>query len=1015
MAGHPHHPDARADGSHATGGHVRPWLPPVPLGYLLAIVPLVGVALLGYLAAVHGTAYATPPLRWLPQTGTDIVFRFDALGLLFGFLVTGIGALVLAYAGHYMAHEPHPTRFLVTLLAFLLAMLGLVLADDLVAVFIFWELTSVTSFLLIGQTRTGQAKRGAVQALVVTGVGGLFLLAGIVLVAAVTGTTSLSALATHRELLLSHPAFLPILVLLALGCLTKSAQFPFHFWLPDSMAAPTPASAFLHSATMVKAGVYLLLRLHPTFGDTVAWSMLLVPLGTATLLLGAWQGLRQNDLKALLAYSTLAQLGALTLLLGIGTEKALAAVVIGILAHAAYKSALFLGVGIVDHAAGTRELSRLGGLARAMPLTLAVMAPAAVSFAGLPPTFGFVSKEYLLGAALKPTGDVGPAVPVAAYALAAAAVVSGALLFAQSARLVFGTFFGPRGPLGDDPHHPPHPHDPHPAMLLAVGLPALAGLVIPFLTPLDGFLNAAGNTTAVSVFFWHGINLPLVLSAVAVALGLVVFLNCGRCIAVQHLLDPGAVFRTAYTAVIAAVDAVARSVTRLQTGDLRTYLIVMTVATLAAALLLSPLRVTTTLDFFALSPPDDPYELSIWLLRAFTLLLTLGASVASVFLRTDFFAILALGASGIAMALLFALEPAPDVALVMLVVDILTVAVLVLFVARLPHKDRQLANQLDAASPRRFVHAAVCTAVAAGTAVLAYAMLSSRPRVSHVTPFFEANAKTLVGSTDIVGSIVIDFRGFDTFVEIIVFAVAGLGVYTLLRYAAYYAKDPALRPDAHPRPLPHAARGIGGPKPSPLIHGIGYLLLPLCLVLSAVHVMYGHDQPGDGFTAGVIASLGVAVHFAVFGAAESRRMLTWLRPTLFIGVGLLLVMAAMTLSGYLSGRNAFFAHFDFGAALGLAPYLPKGFALTSSLCFELAIGLTVLGAASHFIDTLGNPPPARTPEDQPAATRFSLEEDAPQPLDIEEHHTPVSPEDVHDPLEPARPATPQPEMVGDAR
>lgn len=1033
MPGRPDHPPHAIGHDHHAHGQPPAGPGPVLLGYLLALVPLVAVLGLTWLTVRHGTTFVTPAFTWLEPLNLQFSFRFDALGVLFAFLVTGIGTLVLAYAGHYMAHEPHPTRFLVSLLAFLLAMLGLVLADDLIAVFVFWELTSITSFLLIGQTRTEQAKRGALQALIVTGVGGLFLLAGIVLLAAITGTTSLSGLTAHRDTLLAHPAYVPVLVLLALGCLTKSAQFPFHFWLPDSMAAPTPASAFLHSATMVKAGVYLLLRLHPSLGETVAWSMLLVPLGTATLLLGAWQGLRQNDLKALLAYSTLAQLGALTLLLGLGTPKALAAVVIGILAHAAYKSALFLGVGIIDHAAGTRELSRLGGLARAMPLTLAVMLPAAVSFAGLPPTFGFVSKEFLLGAALKPSQAGSSALTPAALALTAAAVLSGTLLFAQAARLMLGTFFGPRRdpalaqpPVSHHPplpHHAPVPHDPHPVMLLAVGLPALAGLVIPFLTVLDGFLNAAGNTTAVSVFFWHGINLPLLLSALAVALGLLIVLAGERFIALQHYLDIGVVFRTAYQGILAAVDLLARSVTRLQTGDLRTYLLVMTVATVAAVLLLSPLRLTTSLDFLTLTPPDDPYEWSIWLLRGFTLLLTLGASLASVFLRTDFYAILALGASGLAMALLFALEPAPDVALVMIVVDILTVAVLVLFVARLPHRDRHHANELDAASPRRFVHAAVCTVVAAGTAVLAYAMLSSRPRVSHVTPFFEANAKTLVGATDIVGSIVIDFRGFDTFIEIVVFAVAGLGVYTLLRYASLYANDPPLRPSASPRPLPHGARGIGGDQPSALLHGIGYLLLPLCLVLSTVHVMYGHDQPGDGFTAGVIASLGVAVHFALFGAAQSRRVLTWLRPTLFIGLGLLLVMTAMTLSAFLSGRNAFFAHFDFGAALGLTPFLPRGFAVTSSLAFEVAICLTVLGAASHFIDTLGNPPPARTPDDQPRATRFSLEEDAPQPFDDDEHHAPSSPEDVHD-LLPSPPHTPAaqptpapapPQPVGDSR
>lgn len=985
LAGPAHHPH------HA---HPAPAIAPTTLGYLLAVVPFLGLLALTYLAFTHGTTYHTPAFTWLPETGTAFSLRFDALGLLFGFLVTGIGTLVMAYGGHYMAHDPHPTRFLVSLLAFLLAMLGLVLADDLIALFIFWELTSVTSYLLIGQTRTDQAKRGALQAMLVTGIGGLFLLAGIILLAGITGTTSISALLEQKDVIQAHPWYLPALVLIGIGCLSKSAQFPLHFWLPDSMAAPTPASAFLHSATMVKAGVYLFLRLHPALGDTVAWSMMLAPVGAATMLLGAWQGLRQNDLKALLAYSTLSQLGALVLLLGIGTEKALAAVVIGILAHAAYKSALFLGVGIVDHAAGTRELTRLGGLLSAMPLTAMLMAVAAVSMAGLPPTFGFVSKEFLIGAGTKGGG----------WLVVAAAAVTGALLLAQSARLFFATFTGPRGPLGGDPHHPPHPHDPHPVMLLAVAVPALAGLAIPFLTFLDSPLNAAGKTSAVSVFPWHGLNLELALSAGAIVAGLLIYLARDRFIAFQHLVDPGHVFRTLYQLSLRGTDSLAKAVTRLQTGDLRTYLIVMTAATVGAALLFSPLRIAATTQPFAFAPPDDPFEIGLWVLRGFTLLLVLGASGASVLLRNDFYAILALGASGIAMALLFALEPAPDVALVMIVVDILTVAVLVLFVARLPHERRQTANQLDNASARRYVHMAVCTVVGLGVGLLAYTMLDARPRTSHVTPFFEANAKPLTGATDIVGSIVIDFRGFDTFIEIVVFAMGGLGVYTLLRYASRYAGDTPLAPPDRLLPLPRGARGISGGKPSALISGIGYLLLPLCLVLSTVHVMYGHDQPGDGFTAGVIASLGVAVHFAVFGAQKTRRVLTWLRPTLLIGLGLLLVMVAMTLSGYLSGRGAFFAPFDFGQALGLSPYLPKGLYVSSSFCFEVAICLTVLGAASHFIDTLGNPPPAPGADESTRPLRFSLEEDTPTPLDEEEHHTPASPEDVHEPV----PPTPQP-------
>lgn len=939
----------------------------IGLGYGLAVIPLVGLIALTYVAMSFGATWVSPWVGWLPgsgpQSGVGLSFRLDGLGLLFGFLVTGIGSLVMAYAGHYMAHDAAPGRFLVTLLGFLLAMLGLVLADDLVAVFLFWELTTVTSYLLIGHTRTEQARAGALQALLVTGFGGLCLLAGTVLLWRVTGTTSLTSLTGMGELVRSSGMYLPILLLMGVGCLAKSAQFPLHFWLPDSMAAPTPASAFLHSATMVKAGVYLLMRLEPVLGGTVAWSMLLVPCGVATLLLGAWQGLRQNDLKALLAYSTLSQLGALVTLIGIGGSKAMGAVVVGILGHAAYKSALFLGVGIVDHAAGTRQLSRLGGLRGALPVTAVVMGLAAVSMAGLPPTLGFVAKELGLGAGIGGGG----------WLVVGAMAVAGALMLAQAGRLWTETFAGARGELGEE-HDPHHVHDPAPAMWLAVAIPAGVGLVVPWVGVVGGWLGAAAGGGEVSVAPWHGLTTELLVSMGAIGGGVALFLFRSRVIEWQDRVNPGEVFAAGYRGVVRVADGVAWLAKRIQSGDLRFYLVVMVLATTAIVFAATQLAVPPKPEHLTI--PASTAELAKQILQGFSLLLILAASLASVVLKKDFHAILGLGASGIAMALMFALEPAPDVALVMVVVDILTVAVLLLVVARVPQVMRQMAAAREVLSGRKWLHAGVAAIVAVGTAVMAYTMLESRPRESRVTPYYADNAKPLTGAEDIVGAVVVDFRGFDTLIEITVFSLAGLGVYGLLRYTSRYAGDVAPNMGLPHRPgLPHGARGISPEPTSVLVRGIGHIILPVCLMISAVHMMYGHHQPGDGFTAGVITALGVSLCFATLGYGRTRVKLGWLKPVRLIGIGILLVIAAESAAVVFRDGGAFFAPYDFGEAMGLAPYLPYGFSLSTSFLFEVSIFLTVLGSSSMLIDTLGNP--AILDED----IRFSLEESSPLVID----------------------------------
>ncbi|MEJ2735012.1 MAG: proton-conducting transporter membrane subunit, partial [Anaerolineae bacterium] len=579
------------------------------------------------------------------------------------------------------------------------------------------------------------------------------------------------------------------------------------------MSAPTPASAYLHSATMVKAGIYLLARLNPALGFTDLWFWLLSLVGLTTMLAGAYLGLRQNDLKALLAYSTVSQLGVLVVLIGQDTEIAFKALVIGILAHALYKSALFLMVGSVDHEAGSRDLRRLGGLARAMPFSFAIGGVAALSMAGLPPLFGFLAKETLLATATHPS--VPPLVDVL---FPLATVLAGALVLAQAGMLLWDTFLGrPRDPTL-------RVHEAPWVMLLVPAIPALLSLAVGLLPEpqfLARFLAASaaevyGAEVKVSLALWTGITVPLLLSVVAVSLGTGIFLARHRIRALQVRIDDRWSLNAVYTGLLNVIDRAGVLATRLQSGKLRTYLMVILVGVVALVAGFGGLSRWGSLA--GLSLPRFNFEGEVAVLRIFALLVAVAAAAATVVLRRDFSAIVALGASGLAIAVLMVLDPAPDVALVQVVVDILTMVVLVLAVTRLPREQRRRAELLLSQQSRRDLLRDVLVAAASGVVIafVTLVALTSRPRASAVTPFYEASAKALTGAKDIVGAIIVDFRALDTLVEIVVFSLAGLGVYTLLRYASQKAGDRAEMTTPVTAQLP--TLGIGGRETSPFVH-----------------------------------------------------------------------------------------------------------------------------------------------------------------------------------------------------
>lgn len=912
-------------------------------GWLLALFPTTSFGLLLSRAIGVGDSAEIHTYPWITSLNLNVSLYFDALSALFALLVTGIGTLIIIYAGYYFANDKAANRFLAYLFLFMAMMLGLVMAGDVLTLFMFWEGTSITSFLLVAyKYKYESARKGAFRALFITGGGGIALLAGLLFVTSIAGGSDFATILASNDLITSSPLYVVALGLVAFGAFTKSAQFPAHIWLPGAMSAPTPASAYLHSATMVKAGIYLMARLNPALGGTDVWFWLLSGFGLTTMFVGAYLGTKQDDLKALLAYSTISQLGILMMLIGQSSEIAAKALVVGIVAHAFYKSSLFMLAGTIDHEAGTRLLSRLGGLRHAMPLTMTLMVVAALSLAGLPPLFGFLAKETLLAAA------VDASVPTAAvWVFAALIVVSAAFKLVQAGMLTIDVF------LGQARDETVHAHEAPKGMLLAPAIPAFLGLalgVLPESKALAQFMGYAAQAShaekvKVSFALWTGFNLPLLLSVIAITSGGLLLWQRKRLIAWQHGL-PSFSFERVHVGTLAAIDRLAFYATRIQTGQLRFYLSVILMSMLGIVLFFGGVALPTG----ELSGLGFNLNTEFNILRILALVAVVGAAFATVLIQRDFYAILALSAAGLGVAVYMAVEPAPDVALVQIVVDILATVILVLALSRLPRDERRKAKRLNNETNLRNIVVAVGSGLLV-TLISATALLS-RPRESLITPFYEENARKLTGASDIVGAIIVDFRALDTLIEIAVFGLAGIGVYTLLRHAAKkHGDDQAVRRSTSAENRTQVSYGIAGLPTSTYTQAMANILLPVAFVIAAIHMLYGHDRPGDGFTAGVIASLAIGFKYVVFGFRITRQRFGWLRPNRLIAAGVLLVivsgMAAMALEG------SFLASADYGKLIGLP--LPAGVKLSSGFVFEVAIALSVLGSVIYMLDTLGQP------------------------------------------------------------
>ncbi|NAW33946.1 putative monovalent cation/H+ antiporter subunit A [Halomonas alimentaria] len=700
---------------------------------------------------------------WVPGLDLTLTFMIDGLAWLFAMLISVIGTLVLIYAGEYLRGHRDLPRFLVVITAFMMSMLGLVLADNLVALFVFWELTSITSYLLIGFNHTDlAARKSAQQGLFVTVGGGLALLAGFVMLALAGDSWSLAELNARGDQLKAHALYTPLLICVLIGAFTKSAQFPFHFWLPNAMAAPTPVSAYLHSATMVKAGIYLLARLHPALGGTEPWVVTLSLVGALTMATGAFLAIQHTNVKKLLAYSTVMALGTLTMLLGIGTEAALTAFVVFLLGHSLYKGALFMVAGILDHETGTKDVTAMGGLRRAMPRTALVAAVAALSLAGLPPLLGFVGKELMLESVLGASDYRGVILPLA--------FLAAFLTLAVAAIVAIRPFFGP---LRETPHTP---HEPPGGLL--VGPALLAALSLAFgLAPglLDALVSATvagigAGQVDVHLALWHGLNLPLVLSLASLGLGVLVFRHWDRLRSRLARLEPLMARgpEAGYEALMAGMVRIAEWQTRfLQNGYMRNYLVMTLLVLLGLVGHALLVRHTPTLSF----------ALDLYLHEAMVAGLMVAGAVAACVMRSRLAAVAAVGVMGYSIALTFVLFSAPDLAITQLLVETLTVILLVLVLFRLP-------RFATLSTPVERLRDLVVAGLSGGLITLLMLAVLSGERLPRISDYMVENSQPLGHGHNIVNVILVDFRALDTLGEMFVLALAAIGVYAMLRFHA---------------------------------------------------------------------------------------------------------------------------------------------------------------------------------------------------------------------------------------
>lgn len=733
-------------------------------GWIFAIIPFAGfVWFLGMLPEINRGEVFTHRYSWLPAYGIDFSFYIDGLSVLFSLLVLGIGAFILIYAGYYMKTYPMKGRFMGYLVLFMASMVGVVVSGNLITIFVFWELTSISSYLLIGYNHEKPEARGAaLQALLITGFGGLALLGGFVLLGIPFGDYELTTLFSNPEVIKSSNLYLPALLLILAGAFTKSAQFPFHFWLPGAMAAPSPVSAYLHSATMVKAGIFLLARLNPVLGGTELWHYLLSIFGVTTMFVGAWLSITQTDLKRILAYSTVSALGTLVLLIGTGTEYAINAAIIFLLVHALYKGTLFMMAGNIEKNTGTRDINKLGGLFKYMPFAAIVMILALVSMAGIPPMLGFIGKELIYEAKSN--------APSAHWFILIAGFMTNAIMVFLSMRLTLDIFWG------KEPAYDKKPKEPSLALILGPFFLVVISLFLGLFpktmaNPLtsQAIMAISPGMAAIKLKLWHGFNLVLGLSALTIALGVVAYKYRDPIISMATRINLK-YFREEFSRVFFRMIDYFLIYTKEQTkaiqhGYHRFYL--MTVFVVASILVWIQIwngdPVILELNF-----RDIPLNLVA------VVALIIAATISAVVAHSRVVALIAMSVIGFGITIIFIAYSGVDLAITMVLVEILMVILAMAVLFYLPKYVKY------SGTGARMRDALIASLVGGFMMVLVLQAGSSAVQ-EPVSEFFKQSSYTEAFGRNIVNVILVDFRAFDTLGEITVLAIAALGIFSMIK------------------------------------------------------------------------------------------------------------------------------------------------------------------------------------------------------------------------------------------
>jgi multicomponent Na+:H+ antiporter subunit A len=935
---------------------LRKLLREVHTGWIILPLPILLFSyFLWQIAAIQSGKSLSATIPWIPSLGVNFTVYLDGLGLLFALLITGIGSLVVLYSIYYLdKYKEALTSFYVYLLLFMGAMLGVVLSDNLIVLYGFWELTSISSFLLIAFWNHREKSRyGALKSMLITVFGGLAMLAGFVLLYVMSGTFSIREIIGSMDTLNSHTLFLPAMLLILVGAFTKSAQFPFHIWLPDAMEAPTPVSAYLHSATMVKAGLYLVARFSPIFSGESAWFWLVSSFGLVTMIYGSFRAMKQTDLKSLLAFSTISQLGLLMSLFGLGSAaafytgstdslfyaKATMAAIFHLINHAVFKGALFMVAGIVDHETGTRDIRKLGGLMALMPVTFSIALIGTFSMAGLPPFNGFLSKEMFFTAVLNikqldifNVSFLLAIIPVMAW-------IASIFTFVYSMILLFRTFTGPAQfeKLAKKPHEAPIGMLISPVILASLAIvigffPNLIAysLIEPAMAAIHPNLLLPGEHFLVSIQFWHGWTTEIFMTMGVILAGTLLFKFHQRIKWVNQPLFDHITLNQMYDGGLRALDRGSNRLTnRYMTGSIRHYLMyifVFLIASLGLTMIQEKVNVFQYSDF----APISIYE-------AVIIIVLVISVIAIPFTKSRMMAIILTGAAGYMVTLFFVIFQAPDLALTQMIVETVSVTLFLLCFYHLPKLSKEIAAL-------RFRLSNFVIALSVGIMMTLIALGASGSRsFDSISDFFLKESYELAGGKNVVNVILVDFRGFDTMLEIVVLAIASFGIYAMIKLKLDTEDEGVLLPKQSNR----------GKLAFPVIRSndvilktIAKVVIFIILTFSLYLMFAGHNHPGGGFIGALMASAAFILLTMAFGLQTMREVIR-IDFRVLTAIGLTVAI--------LTGIGSFF--FD-------APFLSHAFGhfelpllgdteLATAMLFDLGVYLTVIGVTMTIILTIG--------------------------------------------------------------